>query len=112
MQTLNALCAKLLQLGFVVLRQAVLSGDLEWAEAEVEFLHNVPSLIGEPNAKRHQYFWFVERKRYLDWVSAAGREEARSRMMTFYEPVLQEIDPVVIAFLQSKETYEELETNS
>jgi len=33
-------------------------------------------------------------------------------MMTFYEPVLQEIDPVVIAFLESKETYEELETNS
>ena len=60
MDDLNALYAKLLSLGFIVLRQAVDSGDAEWMEAELEMLHNIPSLLGEDNLERHRYYWFTE----------------------------------------------------
>jgi len=100
MDELNSLYAKLLSLGFIVLRQAVESGDPEWAEAELEMLHNVPSLLGEDNVERHRYYWFTERPHYIDWTTAPGREEARSRMLTFYEPVWREMEPLVAELLQ------------
>lgn len=54
--------AKLLSLGFVVLKQAAHSRNREWLEAELEMLHNVPSLLGEDNVERHRYYWFSERQ--------------------------------------------------
>ena len=35
----------LLSAGFIVLREALDSGIADWANAEIEMLHNVPSLI-------------------------------------------------------------------
>jgi hypothetical protein len=97
MDRLTALYSDFLSLGLVVLRQAIQSKDFEWAEAEVELLHNVPSLINESNMERHRYFWFVERERYLEWVIAPGHETAMSRMKTFYEPLWQEMEPLLEA---------------
>jgi hypothetical protein len=48
---------KLLAAGFLVLRQAVHADDLEWAEAELELLHNIPSLLCEPNLERHRTYY-------------------------------------------------------
>ena len=65
METLDDLYCQLLKVGFVVLRQAVDANDNDWLSVELELLHNVPSLIGETNSNRHEYFWFQERKAYL-----------------------------------------------
>jgi hypothetical protein len=65
---------KILDTTFVVLGQARNARDLEWLDAEIELLHNVPSLIGEKNPKRHEYFLQQERPAYLEWVDAPGRE--------------------------------------
>jgi hypothetical protein len=92
MNALDTLYSQFLTLGFVVLRQAADAGDAAWIAAEIELLHNVPSLIGESNAKRHEYFWRQERTTYLAWVNAPGRELQRSRMETFYEPIWEEIE--------------------
>jgi len=92
MTKLDDLYRQLLQLGFVVLRQAVDAHDYEWVSAEVELLHNVPSLIGEKNPSRHRYFWHQERAAYLDWVRAPGRQVQRSRMATYYEPLWKEME--------------------
>lgn len=100
MEELDALYAKLLSLGFIVLRQAVASGDGQWIEAELEMLHNVPSLLGEDNAQRHRYYWFTERQHYIDWASAPGRDEARSHMLTYYDPIWREMEPLVADMLQ------------
>jgi hypothetical protein len=94
METLNAFYARLLELGFVVLRQALDGKDWEWAQAEHRFLHNVPSLMNEPNIERHRYFWCQEREQYLEWASAAG-DEPKSRMLTYYAPLLKEMEPAV-----------------
>ncbi len=95
MTQLAPLYIQLLQVGLIVLRQAVESGDREWFDAELELLHNVPSLIEEANTARHRYFWDQERTRYLEWVSGSGRDLARSRMRTFYEPIWDEMEPLV-----------------
>lgn len=76
----------LLNVGFIVLRDAIQSGSSEWIKAEMEMLHNIPSLIGESNSERHKYYWLHERRAYVDWISKYGSEYARSRMKTFYDP--------------------------
>jgi len=100
MEPLNALYAKLLQAGFIVLRQAVWSDDQEWARMEVQHLHNIPSLVNEPNAERHKYFWNQERQHYIEWANRVGGEP-KSRMMTYYAPLWREMEPVVQEFLTS-----------
>ena len=102
LKALNVLYGQLLHLGFVVLRQAVHSGDNEWVRAEIDLLHNLPSLIGESNIERHRYFWFVERDLYVKWVSAPGRDEPRSRMRTYYEPIWLEMEPVLLRMLERR----------
>jgi len=95
MGELDLLYARFLTVGFVVMRQAIESGDRDWIDAELELLHNVPSLIGESNVGRHKYFWFQERAHHIEWVSAPGREEAKSRMLTYYRPIWEEMEPLV-----------------
>jgi hypothetical protein len=96
---IDCLYAQTLQVGFLVLRQAFESGIRDWVNAELEFLHNVPSLIGETNTARHRYFWYKERRRYMDWASAPGRDQAKSRMMTYYQPIWDEMEPLITRFL-------------
>lgn len=95
MEQLNHLYGSLLSVGFLVLRQALQAQDFEWAQAEIELLHNVPSLIDEPNLERHRYFWFTEREHYLDWLNASGNHKAQSRMSTYYAPLWAEIEPIL-----------------
>jgi hypothetical protein len=96
MTKLDQLYIQFLHLGLLVLREAIASGDTDWANAEVELLHNVPSLIGETNAARHEYFWLQERTSYIGWTSASGREYQRSRMRTYYEPIWREIETLIL----------------
>jgi hypothetical protein len=96
---IDSLYAQTLQVGFLVLRQAFESGIRDWINAELELLHNVPTLIGETNKERHRYFWHKERRRYMDWASAPGRDQAKSRMMTYYQPIWDEMEPLMTQFL-------------
>ena len=101
MEILDHAYAQLLRVGFVVLKQAIDSKHPDWVQAELEWLHNVPSLLGEENVERHRYFWDEERIHYLDWVLRQGSDEAKSRMKTYYEPLLNELEPL---FTQAMET--------
>jgi hypothetical protein len=92
---LDLLYARFLEVGFLVMRTALNSKDWDWVEAEYELLHNVPSLVGEANLERHRYFWFGERANHIDWVSAPGREEAKRRMEIYYQPIWDEMEPLI-----------------
>jgi hypothetical protein len=96
MNELNALYSKLVGFGLISLREAVRCQDLEWAEAEIEQLHNIPSLLDEPNVERHRYFWFTEREAYIQWVKTSGHEVPQRRMRLFYEPVWREMEPILL----------------
>lgn len=92
MTTRNQLYCQMLTLGFVVLRQAVESGDSEWVEQEMELLHNVPSLIDESNIERHKYFLEKEKRRYEEWASSPGRDTQKSLMLTYYTPLWEHME--------------------
>jgi hypothetical protein len=96
MNQLGELYCTLLQFGFISLREAILSKDYAWAEKEVEFLHNIPTLVDETNLERHRCFWFNERDLYIQWVNTRGSDEPRSRMRTFYEPVWRGMEPILL----------------
>ena len=95
MAHLDWLYVDLLRRGMVALRDVIYSGNLEWVKVEVAFLHNVPSLIGEANVQRHRYFWNVERALCLEWASAARTDEVESHLRTFYQSILDELQPLI-----------------
>jgi hypothetical protein len=101
MEEVDEFYRRLLHYGLLVLRQAIYEQDSAWAKLEIELLHNLPSLISEPNIERHRYFWFVERDLYLEKIAALGIEKATSRMKTYYEPILNEMEPVMLRILRS-----------
>ncbi len=104
MNDLDVLYAKLLSFGFIVMREAAFSGKRDWMEAELEMLHNVPSLVAEDKIERHRYYWFSERQSYIEWASAPGREQEKSRMLTYYEPIWREMEPYVTDLLELHES--------
>ena len=97
---LDRLYCLLLTTGFMVLRQASEAQDTRWVTSELELLHNVPSLIGETKAGRHKYFWEQERGGYMDYVAASGNEMQKSRMLTYYEPIWREMEPLIVSLRQ------------
>jgi hypothetical protein len=97
MRDLDNLYARFLTVGFVVLRQAVESQRQDWIDAEIELLHNIPSLIGEDNVERHKYFWCQERPHYIQRISQ-GPTEAKSRMATYYKPIWEQMEPIMSQF--------------
>ena len=99
MRDLDLLYGQFLHAGFAVLRMALNSKNWEWIDAEYEILHNVPSLIGEDNLERHKYFWFGERTLHMNWASAPGREEAHRRMLAYYKPIWDKMEPLIMKFV-------------
>ena len=95
MTELDKIYIHLLRVGFVVLKQAIDSGNADWVRAEVEMLHNIPSLIGEVNSERHRYYWNEERSQYIAWADSHGTNETRSRIRTYYEPIWDELEKLV-----------------
>ncbi len=104
MDAVNAVYTRFLAIGFVVLKQAFYSKDLEWLEAEIELLHNIPSLINEPNIERHRCFWTIERDLYVEKINSMRRDEPKTRMMTYYEPLWEECESVIQEYLLQKDT--------
>lgn len=94
MNKLDKLYCKLLDVGFIILKQAIDSGNEEWVQAELEMLHNVPSLVGESKYKRHEYYWIKERPKYIDFISDHGDALAKSKMKTYYVPIWKEMEPI------------------
>lgn len=99
MEELNAFYNRLLLFGLVILREAIHARNEDWAKAEVEMLHNIPSLIGEQNLERHRYFWFVERDLYIEKIAALGLDGPKLRVRTFYEPIWRDMEPVLLRLL-------------
>lgn len=95
MGELDILYRRMLHVGLMRAREALDFGDAGSAMAEIELLHNVPSLLGEPNSERHKYFWEQERMTYIEWMSNHGSAEANSRMRTYYYPVWNDMEPLI-----------------
>ncbi len=96
MEALNPLYIALLRYGLLVLRQAIYSGNNDWAKLEIEMLHNIPSLITELNIERHRYYWFTERDIYIKRISELNSDEPGSLMRIYYEPIWRKMEPLIL----------------
>ena len=54
--------------GFIHMRAAGVSNNAEYFAVEADHLHNIPSLIEEPNEHRHAYYLEAEVAGYLEHV--------------------------------------------
>ncbi len=81
------------------IRAAGYDGDAAVCAIEAEHVHNIPSLIGEPNEQRHEYYIEAERGLYLKRLRDLGGGENRRQPRRFDEPwsVLASIAGVELA---------------
>jgi len=84
---IDAAYVALLTRMMVAIRLAIDDNDLAWCRAEIEFAHNVPSLIGEKNILRHAYFWNEERAIHEQWVARQSSERQELLASLFSEPL-------------------------
>ena len=59
---------KILHFGLIRIRDAAHCGHVAYCEIEADHLHNLPSLISEPNEARHVYYLDSERTYYQERV--------------------------------------------
>lgn len=65
---------QILHFGLLRLRDAACGGHVQYCAVEAEHLHNIPSLIGETNELRHQFYYEKERSYYLEKSTVRSRE--------------------------------------
>jgi hypothetical protein len=95
MSELDSLYVSLLRDGLISVRNAARSGDYEWCKAESEYLHEIPSLIGDSNLTRHIYQATGARKLYLKWVADNNRHDVKKYVDMFYAPVWIQMDKLL-----------------
>ena len=80
---------QILHIGLNELRDAAVNGRIQYCAVEAEHLHNIPSLIGEPNELRHDYYFDAERAYYLERVE---RSEEIEFMLGRYAELWQQLE--------------------
>jgi hypothetical protein len=92
---LDPLYWTILERGIVGIRDASDQGDLSRCRAEAEHIHNILSLIGEPDIHRHLHYATHERETYVEWVLSTDRKELRNHARLAFGRVWQQMDVVL-----------------
>ena len=111
MDMLQKLYIKLLHYGLIEIKTASGLDQKEWLKAEINFLHNIPSLLNETNIQRHRYFWEQERPYYLESIEELNLND-NIRMMSFYDDILQEMEPLFQELLKEDQLLDNEENES
>jgi hypothetical protein len=88
---LDALYLSLLRYGLLLIREALWRGNAEWAKAETEHLHEIPTLIGSANVHRHLDYLQRMRVVYLEFVQSADLSDLNTRVESYYRPVWKQM---------------------
>lgn len=75
---------QVLEYGLVAIRNHACAGKIDLCEIEADHLHNLPSLVDEPNELRHKYYIVGERSFYLERLKKLGAVEYLESMMSWY----------------------------
>ena len=59
---------QILHFAVTQIRDTGRAGLTSYCAIEMDHIHNLPSLIGEPNDRRHLYYFNIERTEYLERV--------------------------------------------
>jgi hypothetical protein len=74
----------LLHRGLVLLRNFAHGGQVELCRIEADHLHNIPTLLGESNQHRHEYYIRGERGLYLQRLREIGATEYLEQVAIWY----------------------------
>ncbi len=92
---LDRLYIAILHQGLISIRNASNNGDLNLCQAESEYLHEVPSLIGETNMRRHIYQAAKVRPAFLKWANDNRREDILEFVKTWFAAEWKRIDAIL-----------------
>ncbi len=77
----------LLHSGLVMVRNLARAGQIELCRIEAEHLHEMPTLVGEGNERRHEYYLRGTKELYLESLRELGASEyLESANIWYYEP--------------------------
>ena len=96
MSELDGLYLSLLRYGLLLIRDAAWLGNAEWAKAEAEHLHEIPTLIGEDNVHRHLDYLRRKRLVYLEFVESANLPDLNTGVDTYYRPVWRQMAALLV----------------
>jgi hypothetical protein len=99
---LDQLYITILHRGLISIRNASRNGDLELCKAESEYLHEIPSLIGETNVLRHIYQATIVRPEFIQWAKKNCREDVDEFIKIWFASEWKQID-VILGIDKSKE---------
>jgi hypothetical protein len=85
MQARQQAYAEILRWGLLAIREAAYAGKMKVCEVEADHIHNLPSLLDEPNEARHQCYIGQERSYYLDCLERLGDAEYSAERKRVYE---------------------------
>lgn len=86
----------LLHRGLVLLRNIAHSGNVDLCRVEAEHLHEMPTLIGEGNESRHEYYLRATRERYLQQLRELQATDYLEQVAIWYEGPWQVLDSVAV----------------
>lgn len=90
---LDRLYVQTLHHGLMLLKNTLRVRGPDWSYALADFLHNIPSLIGETNA--HRYFWDAERTFFIERVNSLDSDEANSEVRIHFGPIWEAMGPLI-----------------
>ena len=98
MNKLDRLYIEILRNGLVSIRNALRDNDVKWASAQAEYLHDIPSLIGESNINRHKYFWEGTRILFIEWANENCNHDHdyKEEMHYLYKQIWQEMEGIIV----------------
>jgi hypothetical protein len=71
--------------GLLAIREAAYAGKPKVCEIEADHIHNLPSLLDEPNEARHHYYIAQERPYYLKRLGQLADPDYADERKRFYE---------------------------
>ena len=74
----------LLHRGMVMVRNLAERGQLELCRVEADHLHNIPTLLGESNERRHVFYIVKERGLYLQRLRELSATEYLESVAIWY----------------------------
>ncbi len=78
---------RMLRCGLVMLRNTAHTDRIDLCRIEAEHLHEIPTLVGEPNERRHEYYLRGTRELYLESLRELGAGEyLESANIWYFEP--------------------------
>ena len=103
MNDLDRLYVHVLHQGLISLRNASMNGDWEFCKAESEYLHEIPSLIGEANLHRHIYQATTVRPAFLQWARDNNRDDVLEFVNIWLASAWRQIDDLLGVSLSNEQ---------